>query len=169
MKTLLGFVAILIAFPLRGGDSRSSLHEGQLDALVAKKGSPLIYDEHVGEYQLVWTNHEADATIVVRVPLKFDPFTGRELGSRRDELFAKPSESESKEVFKKLKSCKGIEDVVKQFGKPDRVWPEDEHTRCTQYDFERCFKTLKLVIKVGEDGSLQPVVVGRQVKKSIIE
>jgi len=83
------------------------------------------------------------------------------------ELFAEPSEAEQKRVDKKLRNCRGIEDVIKQFGKPDRVWPKDKDTGCSQYDFEKQFETLKLTVRVAEDGSLVPIVTGKQIKNSI--
>lgn len=177
MKTLFSFLIIIAAFTLRAENTNSPSGQSRLDELVAKKGSPVIYNKQVGEYQLVWTNYErityqgapADVTLVQTVPLAFDPFTGRKLESRRDELFATPSEAESKEVCKKLESCKRIEDVIQQFGKPDHVWPKDESRPASQYDFEKGYKTLKLVVSVLKDGSLSTHVVGKQIKSSVNE
>jgi len=177
MKALFSFLIIIAAFALPAEDTNRLSGHRRLDELVATKGSPIIYNKQVGEYQLVWTNYDrisyqgapADATLVHTVPLEFDPFTGRKLESRRDELFATPSEAESKEVYKKLKSCKRIEDVIQQFGKPDHVWPKDKSRPPSQYDFEKGFKTLKLTVSVLEDGSLYAHVVGKQIKNSVDE
>jgi hypothetical protein len=177
MNALLNAIILLAALTLKAEDPNRLSHQSRLDELVATKGSPIIYNKQVGEYQLVWTNRErisyqgapADATLVHTVPLEFDPFTGRKLESRRDELFTTPSEAESKEVHKKLESCKKIEDVIQQFGKPDHVWPKDKSRPASQYDFEKGFKTLKLTVGVLEDGSLSPHVVGKQIKNSVNE
>ena len=164
MKALVTFLLAASALVLVGQDT-NSVPKGQLDELAAEKGSPIIYDKQVGEYQLVWTNREANTTVVKTVPLKFDPFTGRELSSRRGELFAEPSQAESEAVDKKLRHCRGIDDVIRQFGKPDRVWPKVRGY--SQYDFEGRFETLKLTVKVAEDGALVPIVTGKQIKNSI--
>jgi len=166
MKAAITFFFAASALALFGQDT-NSLPNGRLDELVAEKGSPVFYDKRVGDYQLVWTNHDVGNTIIHRVPLRFDPFTGKELRSRRGELFAEPSEAEQKRVDKKLRNCRGIEDVIKQFGKPDRVWPKDKDTGCSQYDFEKQFETLKLTVRVAEDSSLVPIVTGKQIKNSI--
>jgi hypothetical protein len=166
MKTVITFFFTAGALALFGQDT-NSVSSGRLDEVVAQKGSPIIYDKHVGEYQLVWTNHDAGNTIIHHVPLMFDPFTGKELRSRRGELFAEPSQAEQELVHKKLRTCRGIDDVIKQFGKPDAVWPKDQHTGGSQYDFERQFKTLKLTVRVSEDGSLVPLITGKQIKNSI--
>jgi hypothetical protein len=166
MKAVITFFFAASALALFGQNT-NSLPNGRLDELVAEKGSPMVYDKQVGEYQLVWTNHDAGNTIIHRVPLSFDPFTGKELRSRRGELFAEPSEAEQKLVDKRLRNCLGIDDVIKQFGKPDRVWPKDKDAGYTQYDFEKKFETLKLTVRVAEDGSLVPIVTGKQIKKSI--
>ena len=164
MRTLLTFILAASAFVLYGQDT-DPVPKSRLDELVAEKGSPLVYNKQVGEYQLVWTNREANRTLVHTVPLKFDPFTGKELSSRRGELFVEPSDAESQEVSKKLQSCRSIDDVIKQFGKPDRVWPKTGGY--SQYDFEKAFKTLKLAVKVADDGSLTPIVTGKQTKNRI--
>jgi hypothetical protein len=177
MKALLSSLIIIAAFALQAEDTNQLSGQSRLDKLVATKGSPIIYNKQVGEYQLVWTNYElisyqsalADAEIVHAVPLEFDPFTGRKLESRRDELFSAPSEAESKEVYKKLESCKRIEDVIQQFGKPDQVWPKDESRKQSQYDFEKRFKSLKLVVTVQGDGSLITRIFGKQIKNSVNE
>jgi hypothetical protein len=177
MKTLLSFLFIIAAFALPAEDTNHLSSKSQLDKLVATKGAPVIYNKQVGEYQLVWTNYQRisiqgspeDAVVVNTVPLAFDPFTGKKLESRRDELFAAPSKAESKEVFKKLESCKRIEDVIQQFGKPDRVWPQNDSRPPSQYDFEKGFKTLTLVVTVQADGSLVTHVVGKQIKNSVNE
>jgi len=177
MKALFSFLIIIAAFTLPAEDTNRLSGHSRLDELAATKGSPIIYNKQIGEYQLVWTNYErvsyqgalADAALVHTVPLEFDPFTGRKLESRRDELFAAPSEAESKEVYKKLESCKRIADVIRQFGKPDRVWPKDDSRPASQYDFEKGFKTLKLIVSVREDGSLNVRVVGKQIKNSVNE
>src|SRR5258708_2971348 len=132
MKATITFFFAGSALALFSQDT-NSLPKGRLDQLVAEKGSPVIYDKQVGEYQLVWTNHDSGNTIIHHVPLEFDPFTGKGLRSRRGELFAEPSEAELKLVEKKLRNCRGIDDVIKQFGKPDRVWPKDKDTGCSQY------------------------------------
>jgi hypothetical protein len=166
MKTAITYFFAASALALFGQDT-NSVSNGRLDELVAEKGSPVIYDKQVGEYQLVWTNHVAGNTIIHQVPLSFDPFTGKELRSRREELFAEPSEAEQKIVFKKLRNCRGIDDLIKEFGKPDRVWPKDKDTGYSQYDFEKQFETLKLTVRVAQDGSLVPIVTGKQIKNSI--
>jgi hypothetical protein len=166
MKAAYTFFFALGALALFGQDT-NSLPNGRLDQLVAEKGSPIIYDKQVGEYQLVWTNHAAGNTTIHRVPLKFDPFTGKELRSSRGELFAEPSQAEQKIVDRKLRNCRGIDDVIKQFGKPDRIWPKDKAAGSSQYDFEKQFETLKLTVRVAEDGSLVPIVTGKQIKNSV--
>jgi hypothetical protein len=169
MKAVLGFLIILGVLPALAADTNSSSGYSKLDVLVAEKGSPLIYDKDVGEYQLVWTNQQGAATIVHRWTMQFDPFTGKELGSRRGELFAKPSPVELREVHRKLRECKTIEDVIKQFGRPDQVWPKGEDNPHTRYDFEQPFKTLTLSVQVLDDGSLQPMTAPKQIKKSVNE
>jgi hypothetical protein len=59
--------------------------------------------------------------------------------------------------------------VVKQFGMPDQVWAKDEHHPVVQYEFEKPFKTLKLVVKVRENGPRLPFTFGKQVKDSVNE
>ena len=166
MKALLALLLAASASVVFGQDT-NSVTKSRLDELVAEQGSPVIYDMQVGEYQLVWTNHDAGNTIIHRVPLKFDPFTGKELRSRRGELFTQPSDAEQKIVHKKLQDCRTIGDVIEQFGKPDHVWPKDKEAGFSQYDFEKQFETLKLTVRVAEDGSLVPVVTGKQIKNSV--
>ena len=140
-----------------------------LKELASDPDCQIVYNEKVGEYQLKWKIKTEDGYSVKAYPLKFDPFTGDPLESRRDELFTEPSREEIMEIHKKLSQCKTIEDVISAFGEPDRVWPINERRKKAQYDFYSAFDTTKLVVHVSEDGSLKSQFSGKQIKRSVNE
>lgn len=140
-----------------------------LKELAENPDCQIVFDERVGEYQLKWRSKTDDGYVVKAYPIKFDPFTGEPLESRRDELFTKPSREEMKRIDAKLSKCHTIKDVIRAFGEPDRVWPADGNREVSQYDFHSKFDTIQLTVQVDDDGKMKTMFSGKQIKRSVNE
>lgn len=148
---------ILILLLVSVSSAKSPLKE-----LAENPDCQIVFDEKVDEYQLKWRSKTEDGYVVRSYPLKFDPFTGEPLGSRRDELFTKPSRKEIKEIEKKLVKCSTIQDVIKAFGKPDRVWDSNDRLEVTQYVFASAFDTVTLTVQINDDGKMMVMFSGKR-------
>jgi len=126
------FIIIAIVFCINNAlaESRS------LKEAVKKEGSLFKYDGRLGEYK------------VDGIVLNYDPFTGRKLRSRSEELFTVPSKQEI-DLIKSLNLYdKTIEQVIDVIGEPDFVTPENEEAKKHIYYFVHYFETLYLSVSI---------------------
>ena len=157
---------LLLALALQGSIWASN---DPLKELADDPDCQIIYDSRVGEHQIRWKTKIDGKDAVKSMRLFYDPFTGEKLESRRGELFTTPSKEELHQISQKLNKLRNINEVIQEFGEPDKIWPRKEKTKTTQYDYRTQFETLTLTLKVYDDGRFQPSYSGIQIKRSVEE
>lgn len=132
-----------------------------LEEMSKAKDSPIQYSEEVGEYQLVWTKQESDGTSkAYRYPLKFDPFTGESLGSKRGSQFLTIDDKEVSSIHQKFGKWRSINDVKAEYGEPDKVWQNPDGSK--QYDFKAPFTSIDLLVGVESKGELKYTIAPKE-------
>lgn len=123
-----------------------------LSYLTEMTGSPLVYSDEVGEYQIVWTVSSDEGSKIYKFPIKYDPFTGEKLNSFRKSKFLVPNDAEVSRLNEELEAFESLSDAVEHYGKPDKVWENSDDS--IQYDFNSYFKTINLSIHVDASGEI---------------
>jgi hypothetical protein len=146
-------------------------HCGTVESLASNRQSPIRYDEKLNEYNLVSGDGE------VHYRLYFCFFCGGKLpASRRADLFTDPSAEEMEDVAKILGKVKSMQQARQVLGAPDETVQAPE---CSlgddgksgasykkQHRYVRRWKTLDLIIREREDGSIDGAFTGKYKGKS---
>ena len=125
--------------------------------------SPLTYNDHVQEVQLLLSG--GDALAVVR----YCPFCGEKVKSGRAKLFTKPTDEDGDDVRQQLKGLGSLDDVMAKLGEPN-----DQGTGCGPESrpwrqwarYSEIWNSLVLIIGEHEDGSISWVISGQPVAKA---
>jgi len=134
--------------------------ERQLIEIAHEPGSPITNDSRTGEYLLTYDIVTEGQLVKRYFVLKFSPFTGASLPSRRADLFTTPSRAEIVSVIRGLGNAKSLSDVEKQIGKPDRIHT-NESTGSLQYKYKNIGKTFDLVVEQSSDGRIRVFTSGK--------
>jgi hypothetical protein len=122
-----------------------------LSELISDPSSPIKFDPEVGEYQLVYKTVRDGEQIEQTYILKYSPFTGARLPSRREDLFMKPSAAEIRLVKSKFSKAKTLQDVERSLGPPDDV-VTNSHGFRVEYIYRKRFDTLEVIVQERTDG-----------------
>jgi len=155
------FLAILFQLTLAKAEPSKIL------ILLAKDGnSPIIFDERTSEYQIYYeTISDSGNKAQRKFPLRFDPFTGKPLKAKREDLFQKVDPAEEKDFLSKRRNIKSVQDIVDAFGSPSRTWPKGSAPEdATQIDYLDSYETIGISFNILDDGSVKSMRYGKQIE-----
>jgi hypothetical protein len=146
-------------------------HCGTVESLASDRRTPVEYDKELNEYNLI----VRDKKIFYRMYFCF--FCGGKLPeSKRVGLFTQPSTEEMNEVVRLLGNVTSIQQARKVLGEPDetvkarKVTPQGNGKSAPKYKKHHRYlirwKTLDLIVREREDGSIDTAVSGKYMGKS---
>lgn len=133
--------------------------ERTLLELVDDTNSPIKFDQVVGEYGLVYDTFREGERCRMSYPLRYSPFTGAPLPSKRSELFMTTSPDEVRMITEKLKDARSYADVEKALGAPDVTLSGAVYSftanRKAHYTYTNAAATLNVGVWEYEDGRIE--------------
>jgi len=132
-----------------------------LSEIASLDSSPIVFVEKNGEYYLEWTEiHEDAKTRIIRRRLIYDPFTGEKLPIGKNEASSVVDKSEIESLKAALKKMRSVEDIMKKFGKPNKI--RDRFDRSKQYDYKTVYKTIDFSVYVSASGEISASFVPKR-------
>lgn len=131
-----------------------------LNELVADSGSPVRYDANHDEYQLCYLKSDGQRSNEVCYVLRYSPFTGARLPSKRVNAFQTPTQLDIERLQQKIRGLTTIQDVERAFGPPDRIVRNGPSFRL-QCTYTNLVGSAIVIIQEGYDGKLTVAVGGK--------
>jgi len=127
--------------------------------MAADPQSPIIFDERLSEFHLVFDTIRGGRPMRLNNIWWFSPFTGQPLPSRRSELFMERSPEEESMIQEKLRGLRTIAEVQAALGPPDATWAREDlnlpANQRARHDYTNIAVTLNVFVTEYDDGSFR--------------
>lgn len=134
-----------------------SVSEPILLEMAADPHSPIIFDERLSEFHLVFDTVRGGSPMRLNNTWWFSPFTGLPLPSRRSELFMERSPEDESMIQAKLRGLRTFAEVQAALGPADSVWTREQlrlsGNQRARHDYTNIAATLDVFITEHDDGS----------------